>query len=565
MLQRFKIGLAICLLMLSLAFVTAQNGDPLYNVPQPFAEDVIVSSTLDRTVRGRFVVANPLSDSISFINLAGEIDSEIAVGDEPRAVALINNSNQVLVLNRRDGTLSIVDTSDEVITATYPIGIMPHSLIALNDNIAIISRQGQDDVVFVDVQSGRIVSRTETPSQPSALIRWGDLLYVTHFWSGEISLIYIPTQQLIQTIQLHPQASLMGTPWIDARTARMYVPHSLSNTASFTSFDNRIVPIVSVVDLERMQVLTDATLNLKVIDRPANMPFAIKQNLNGTKLIVTYAGSDLASIIDIQTGLAEGAVITGSYPTALEIGTDGLTFYTHNTVDQTLTVGETRFFSTSDTIPTTRQALPASTLVGARLFHTANDERITRNNAMSCASCHFDGLSDGRTWEDLNTPTLLTLNERDVLGWQNTWQNVQALDDHIRNMQRGTGFGTSSLDLAALVAYMQAIPQPPVEIADDVDRVLTGQELYTALNCSSCHVSSGTSSLYDLNTDGEYIAPILRYLAWTAPYLHDGSMPDLETLFIYGTGAINDPHQLVTRLSQDEMNSLIAYLLSRNE
>ncbi len=50
--------------------------------------------------------------------------------------------------------------------------------------------------------------------------------------------------------------------------------------------------------------------------------------------------------------------------------------------------------------------------------------------------------------------------------------------------------------------------------------------------------------------------PSLRDLALTAPYLHDGSAPDLETVLNVTDGAMGDTSQL----TRPERQALIAYL-----
>jgi DNA-binding beta-propeller fold protein YncE len=82
---------------------------------------------------------------------------------------------------------------------------------------AYVARLGNSDVVRVDLATGRILEQIPTPDAPVGLALWGDLLYVTHFWTGEISLIYRPQAQVVQKIRLHPQASHAHSMAIDVR------------------------------------------------------------------------------------------------------------------------------------------------------------------------------------------------------------------------------------------------------------------------------------------------------------------------------------------------------------
>jgi len=76
---------------------------------------------------------------------------------------------------------------------------------------------------------------------------------------------------------------------------------------------------------------------------------------------------------------------------------------------------------------------------------------------------------------------------------------------------------------------------------------------------------------------GKFRAPTLRNIALTAPYMHDGSIPDLDAVLDhYGVGgrhrlhhpqegnitveSITDPLMTGFELSEDETRQLIAFL-----
>ncbi len=45
------------------------------------------------------------------------------------------------------------------------------------------------------------------------------------------------------------------------------------------------------------------------------------------------------------------------------------------------------------------ERLGATVLLGKQHFYDARDTRLALDRYMSCASCHNDGGSDGRTWD----------------------------------------------------------------------------------------------------------------------------------------------------------------------
>jgi cytochrome c peroxidase len=54
--------------------------------------------------------------------------------------------------------------------------------------------------------------------------------------------------------------------------------------------------------------------------------------------------------------------------------------------------------------PLTGELFPASVLLGAKVFHSSDDPRISRSGKMSCASCHINAEHDGRTWANDKLP-----------------------------------------------------------------------------------------------------------------------------------------------------------------
>src|SRR5690606_13915072 len=122
------------------------------------------------------------------------------------------------------------------------------------------------------------------------------------------------------------------------------------------------------------------------------------------------------------TGLARGHVFVGANPRRVLLSRDNSLAYVHNMIDGWLTIVETRFLTVSDVIPISNLTVPIDTFVGAQLFHSARNPRMSHDGWISCASCHFDGQSDGRVWQGFpggarNTPVLYGLEDKSVYTW----------------------------------------------------------------------------------------------------------------------------------------------------
>jgi cytochrome c peroxidase len=145
----------------------------------------------------------------------------------------------------------------------------------------------------------------------------------------------------------------------------------------------------------------------------------------------------------------------------------------------------------------------------------------------------------------------------------------------------------------ALSAYERTLVSPPTRfdkwVAGDPEALtnseLNGFRIFTGKGrCTNCHKGWAFTdyNFYDIGLPGDdlgrgpvvglrvanhaFKAPTLRELAWTAPYMHDGSLATLEdVLRFYESGGIDRPtrsHDLPQslRLSDGEREDLIAFL-----
>jgi len=556
MLRLFWPILLLCLLLIPLR---AQDQAALYVLPQATTA-VIASTSLVTLPNGRAAVTNAASDSVSLLDLVkNALVLEIPVGDDPRSVAVTPDNTRLIVANRGAGSLSLIALNSSTVEATYPVGALPMSVVATNDT-AYVALHGTSEIVAVALATGEITAHIPTLPFPTGLALWGNLLYVTHFEVGAVSMIFLPTQQVVQTLSLGGGTSRVAGIEIDPRAKVAYVPHMRLNTAPETPFDGRARPLVAVIDLATFALLTERRLDLDLLDRPVSLPYAIKLDASRKNLYIAHAGSADVSVIDVTTNALVGFFATGVSPRAIAFSRDGQNVYTHDVVDQTVTITPTRFLRPFDTLPTTAQPPDPIKQMGAQLFYTARDPRLSATGTLSCGVCHFDGWSDGQVWRGLNTPSLLDLPTNLPYGWLGTWTDWGALDEHIRQMQAGTGLGVDTVEASALVAYIKGFTPLETPFKSTSDEVQRGASLFSDWKCNTCHTGgAGTDQkTYDVGTGGQFMTPGLQGLWHSAPYLHDGRAATLRDVFTQGQG----DHRLVYA-SESDISALVAYLLSR--
>lgn len=436
--------IVIWLFFLFALVLQAQDPLPLYRLPDASRFEPSSSGDVTALSEMRYAVSNPFNPAVSLIDieLLGVVES-IATDVVTSGVARIPGEQRVITLSptRREALLLDFRTDEVVARATLPAE--PFAILARDGETAYVSFWLEDAVGILDLRTGAVRERIETPASPAGLALWGDFLYVTHFWSGAFSLIYLPGREVVTTIYPHPQASLSSTITIDPRTGFAYLPQSLSLAENAQpTVDNRVVPVLHVIDLATMQV--QRRVDLILADRYVSTPYRARLGADGRVLYIVHAGSDDLTVLDLRTDLMQQHLDTGSQPRDVIVTDDHDQIFTYAAFDNQLTRVDLQFSLSAGTIPTLVEPTAARAQIGARLFHTAADARMSSNHLLNCASCHHGGVSDGRSWQGMLTPSLRDLNEVDAI----------FLNAHMLLYQGGSGLPIDSLDMEALIQYI---------------------------------------------------------------------------------------------------------------
>lgn len=426
------------MLTVMVSTVSAQRG--IYDLPDPFADTLTISSTIVRTRAGRILASNTLTDTVTLLDLDRSIQAEFAIGLNPNGVAITPDNLRAVAVS--DSSLAVISLETSEVLAGFELEGHPFGVIA-DLEVAYVSLQSANEIAIVNLETGRIESRIATPLAPSGLAKWGDYLYVTHFWTGELSLIYLPTGDIVRTIQPNPQGSLFASIEINPIDGIAYLPQTIANESENATEGNRIIPMLYEVDLRLMTVTR--SINLAAADRNVNIPYAVRQPSNRSRLYIAHAGSDSVTVLNLDTASADNHFETGANPRGLVFNGDYTQIYTQDNVDAVVSLYDTRFFGLTDQIPTSTMAVDPQEQIASRLFNTATDERISNNGLMSCASCHWAGQSDGRTWLGNLTP-YATEYKPIASDW---------LNQHINSLQGGSGFAPDGIDMSALISFLQ--------------------------------------------------------------------------------------------------------------
>lgn len=274
---------------------------------------------------------------------------------------------------------------------------------------------------------------------------------------------------------------------------------------------------------------------------------------------------------------------------------------------------------------------PEKQRLGEMLFF---DPRLSGSNALSCSSCHLPGmaftdgvaksLGHGATVHVRNSPTLLNLAWTEQTAWDG---RTEHLEGHVKGPIGNPRVMNQPHDqlvakLSAISGYQTlfkaAFPRDGITI-DNVmraiavyerglvsgeapfDRWIGGDEraisepakrgfylFNTKANCATCHSGWNftDSSFYDIglgdadegrikilnlpSMSHAFKTPTLREIGRTAPYMHDGSIPDLTRVVEhYNRGGDVKRESLSTDvrplgLSKAEIADIVEFMLALN-
>ena len=209
------------------------------------------------------------------------------------------------------------------------------------------------------------------------------------------------------------------------------------------------------------------------------------------------------------------------------------------------------------------------------------DATICFQRWQSCGTCHPDARVDALNWDLLNDGMGNPKNAKSML---DSWRTPPAMSLGIRaNMEAAVRAGlryilfreVDEAEATAIDAYLKTL-QPRPSPHRNRDGSLTpqakrGEALFSSpkVGCSACHSGPLFTDLkmHNVGTGGpldqgktSFDNPSLVEAWRTGPYLHDGravTLHDVVTKCNQG-----DRHGITSKLSKQEIDDLVAYLLS---
>ena len=462
-------------------------------------------------------------------------------------------------------------------------------------------------IEIIDLGLNEVVAQIPVGPKPKGLAMHtnGTRLYVVHFLTGNVSVIDPGDNTLIQEIQGRSDDNMVQRIVIHPSNGRAYVPNIRSNTKTPNPFFNTTVfPVVSVLELGLNMYSSEERMEIAQVVRAQNMPFDIAFSPDGQRMYVVSMGSADLSVLDVETRDVIQYMNVGEGPRGVLVTPDDKKVYVTNWLTEDVSVIDTASHEEIKRIRVTNSPLSETLKRGKLLFFSSHPREISKNRWMSCASCHLEGEHDGRTWNfsagPRNTTSMRGIAKTGPIHWSADRDEIQDFEHTIRTLQLGTGLIQDGMpnpdlgapnaglseDLDALAAFTHSLQyrpnpfrSPDGSLSPKAER---GQAIFERadVGCTACHaaplytdstLAASPFIVHDVGTgDGPgealgaaFDTPSLLELWDSAPYLHDGSAPTLRDVLT--TKNPDDQHGQTSQLSEEEIQDVIAFLLSLEE
>ncbi len=561
------------------------------------------------------------SDEVRVVEAAsGKVVRSVAAGHVPRGIALAHDGHRLYVTNAWSDTVSVIDTTTFEVVQTLPTGFEPAGVVSdSKDETLYVANRISSDVSVIDLKTGQEIKRLLAGQGASYLTLSpdGKWIYCTHIYpnrspvrtepDSEITGIDASSQRVVERKMLHNVAGVFHTAMsADGKlgVAAQLRPKNLIPLAhvehgwvfgdSLTLFGPNVGGMVQVP--------------IDELDRYYALPWGVAIAPDKSKIFLTTAGSQSVTVIDLPrlmktiqarrkpfiNDLSASAeyvsvrIPVGHNPRGVVLSPDGKRLYVANRLDDNLSVIDTKAEKVISTIDLGGPKNIDAIRRGERLFYTAD---FAFQGQFGCSNCHLDATIDGLEWDlepdgfgkdIVDNRSLENLAGTEPFKWNggNPDMPTECGPRTEKFFFRSQSFNQQQL--TDLVTFVYSLPYRPnryrrpngdLTAAQDRGKTIfertkakSGTPIPEANQCTYCHSGPKYTNQQQLDvgtgkpTDRSPIVdvPQLPNVAYSAPYLHDGSARSLEEIWtIYNP---KDTHGVTNDLTKDELNDLIEYL-----
>ncbi|GER18738.1 RICIN domain-containing protein [Variovorax boronicumulans] len=537
----------------------------------------------------------------------GDEAKTLAVGPDGRIWVAVQGEDKLVALNAADGSQSV---SVPLAYGSGPYGVA----FTPNGAKGLLTLESKSVLMSFDPSNGATTGALalEGGVRGIAVSADSQVAYVTRFKSkmtgGQLHKVNLQSLTALQTIALPVDTTTVDTESrargvanylsqvvISPDGSRAVLPSKKDNIVRGRFRDGKDLPHDQTVRsiLSQVNLQSAAEVFSEQIDFDDRAPArAALYSPAGDYLFVAQMEGNRVAIVDSYTRAVRGEINASSAPHGLYLDAARKRLFVNNFLARSVSVHDVAKVLSAETnaaiflqnvATVAQEPMAAAALRGKQVFYNAADRRMSKDNYISCASCHADGGDDGMVWDFTQRGeglrrTISLQGRRGTshgkLHWTANFDEVQDFENDIRNEFGGTGFlsnadwaatqaplgapkaGKSAQldDLAVYLGSLNKYMRSPARAADgslSVDAV-RGQTVFNTAQCATCHTgatfrdglrhdvgtiqaSSGKGSNQPLAGVG-FDTPTLSGTWNTTAFFHNGQAATLQDLLAGGHG-----------------------------
>lgn len=572
---------------------------------------------------GKLYAVCEASDELRAVDTrTGAVLKSVSVGRVPRGLTLSPDGSRIFVANSWDDNVSVIDAERLTLSETLTAGWEPTSVATDQEGktLYVANRLG-DDISVIDLATEHEIKRIPAGHGASYLARAGStpFIYCSHIYPGIKGARRVPESQL--TVIEGSHGAVVGTQTMANAAGVFHIAFSDDGRLGIAAHlrPKNLIPLAHVEHgwafgnsllLFGPDTGRAVTVPLDEIDRYFAMPFGVAVTPDKSKIYVSASGSDSVTVISVprllsfvkaqgnsfandlsaSSNYVLGRIPVGRNPRGIALSPDGKRLYVANRMDDTIGVIDTATDSVIKTFDLGGPRRVTRLRHGEQLFYSA---AFAFQGQFGCANCHIDATIDGLQWDlepdGFGRDIVDNRSIEDLAGTAPFKWNGKNPDLPTECGPRTEKYifrsqSYNEKELADLTLFVASIPARPNryrrrdgqltaeqmrgKVIFERARYKSGRPIPRHNQCGYCHrgpkytnqklAYSGTFRPTD---NSEMLdVPHLINVAYSAPYLHDGSAATLEDLWTAFNP--NDAHGVTSDLTGDEIHDLVAYLKS---
>lgn len=561
------------------------------------------------------------SDELRIVDpRAGKVIGSVSVGHVPRGIALSANGGQIYVTNAWSDTVSVIDTVAREVVRTLSTGFEPTGVVVDGaGKMLYVANRLSGDISVIDLETGQETKRLLAGRGASylAISPDGKWIYCTHIYpnptgfrtppESEITVVDTSRQVVIERKVLHNVAGVFHVAL--SADGRLGIAAQLR--------PNNLIPLAHVehgwvfgdsLTLFGSDVGGTVQIPIDELDRYFALPWGVAIAPDKSRIYMTTAGSESVTVIDVprllktirsrrqpfvndlsaSANYVSARIGVGHNPRGILLSRDGRRLYVANRLDDNISVIDTAKNEVVSAIDLGGPKNVDALRRGERIFYTA---AYAFQGQFGCSNCHLDATIDGLQWDlepdgfgkdIVDNRSLENLAGTEPFKWNggNLDMPTECGPRTEKFFYRSQSFNQQQLtDVVSFVYSLSyrpnryRLPNGELTPAQERGKAIFERTTYKSRKpipegnqCTTCHSGPKYTNQRQLNvgtgkpTDRSPVldVPQLSNIAYSAPYLHDGSAASLEEIWTMFNP--KDSHGVTNDLTKDELNDLIEYL-----